>query len=63
MPRADWAEWGQAEGEEREAYISRLRDTFHFRRNDTPASLVTEVFSPGHGSKGQATPCVGFCPL
>ena len=31
-----------------------MRDTFHFRRHDTPASLVTEVFSLGNANKGGA---------
>lgn len=61
LRRPDWVEWAQAEGEEREGYVNRLRDTFHFRRKDTPASLVTEVFSLGHGNKGPAAQLVCAC--
>jgi hypothetical protein len=48
--RAEWAEWGQQEGEARERYELRIRDTFLFdsaQAQRLPPHLVSEVYQDG----------------
>lgn len=45
--RAEWAEWAQQEGEERERYVQRIRDTFCFQDAHLPPELVSKVYQDG----------------
>ena len=40
-------EWGQQDGEERERYETRIRDTFLFKGAHLPPSLVSEYYQDG----------------